>query len=153
MIHILNVTTHPVNSIEEARDIYNFGVQQRKTSSTAMNDTSSRSHFVFTLIVQTFNKTTNQKTLAKISFVDLAGSERINKSNTNIKQLQEAIKINKSLTALKDVIRALSQGQASQFVPYRNNKLTELMRDSIGGNSKTLMFVNISPADYNSQES
>ena len=59
MIHILNVTTHPVNSIEEARDIYNFGVQQRKTSSTAMNDTSSRSHFVFTLVVQTYNKTTN----------------------------------------------------------------------------------------------
>jgi 3-polyprenyl-4-hydroxybenzoate decarboxylase len=108
---------------------------------------------VFTLIVHTFNKTTNQKTMAKISFVDLAGSERINKSNTNIKQLQEAIKINKSLTALKDVIRALSQGTSSQFVPYRNNKLTELMRDSIGGNSKTLMFVNISPADYNSQES
>jgi hypothetical protein len=73
-----------------------------------MNDTSSRSHFVFTLVVNTFNKTTNQKTMAKISFVDLAGSERINKSNTNIKQLQEAIKINKSLTALKDVIRALS---------------------------------------------
>ena len=113
MIHILNVTTHPVQSLEEARDIYNFGVQQRKTSQTAMNDTSSRSHFVFTLVVQTFNKTTNQKTMAKISFVDLAGSERINKSNTNIKQLQEAIKINKSLTALKDVIRALSQGQAS----------------------------------------
>jgi len=73
-----------------------------------MNDTSSRSHFVFTLVVNTFNKTNNQKTMAKISFVDLAGSERINKSNTNIKQLQEAIKINKSLTALKDVIRALS---------------------------------------------
>jgi kinesin family protein 1 len=73
-----------------------------------MNDDSSRSHFVFTIMVQTFNKTTNQKTNAKISFVDLAGSERINKSNTNIKQLQEAIKINKSLTALKDVIRALS---------------------------------------------
>jgi len=115
-----------------------------------MNDDSSRSHFVFTLIVHTTNHTTNQKTTAKISFVDLAGSERINKSNTNIEQLKEAIKINKSLTALKDVIRALSQGTNSQFVPYRNNKLTELMRDSIGGNSKTLMFVNISPADYNS---
>lgn len=153
MINILNVTMHGVSSLEEARQIYQKGVQQRKTSSTAMNDTSSRSHFVFTLIAHTFNKTTNQRTSAKISFVDLAGSERINKSNTNIKQLQEAIKINKSLTALKDVIRALSQGTSSQFVPYRNNKLTELMRDSIGGNSKTLMFVNISPADYNSQES
>lgn len=76
---------HAVNSLEEAREIYNMGVQSRKTSMTAMNDTSSRSHFVFTLITHTFNKTTNQKTSAKISFVDLAGSERINKSNTNIK--------------------------------------------------------------------
>jgi len=57
------------------------------------------------------------------------------------------------LSALKDVIRSLSAGTLNQFVPYRNNKLTHLMRDSIGGNSKTLMFVNISPSDYNSQES
>jgi len=62
----------------------------------------------------------------------------------------EAKAINQSLSSLKDVIRSLSAGTQNQFVPYRNNKLTHLMRDSIGGNSKTLMFVNISPADYNS---
>ena len=67
--------------------------------------------------------------------------------------MKEANAINTSLTALKDVIRTLSTGTSNAYVPYRNNKLTHLMRDSIGGNSKTLMFVNISPADYNSQES
>lgn len=76
----------------------------------------------------------------------------MNKSKPTLSQLKEAKSINTSLSALKDVIRALSQGQTNQFVPYRNNKLTHLMRDSIGGNSKTLMFVNISPADYNAQE-
>ncbi len=82
--------------------------------------------------------------------MDLAGSEKVNKAKPTIHQLKEAKSINQSLSALKDVIRSLSAGTQNQFVPYRNNKLTHLMRDSIGGNSKTLMFVNISPSDYNS---
>lgn len=118
-----------------------------------MNDSSSRSHFVFALIVNTTNLDTNQHSSSKISFVDLAGSEKVNKAKPTINQLMEAKAINQSLSSLKDVIRSLSAGTQNQFVPYRNNKLTHLMRDSIGGNSKTLMFVNISPADYNSQES
>ena len=75
------------------------------------------------------------------------------KSNPTVEQLKETTSINQSLSSLREVIKTLAQGDPNQFVPYRNNMLTKLMRDSIGGPSKTLMFVNISPADYNSQES
>lgn len=82
--------------------------------------------------------------------VDLAGSERVKKSGATADKLKEARAINKSLTALGDVISALSVGET--HIPYRNNKLTMLMSDSMGGNAKTLMFVNCSPASYNKDE-
>lgn len=87
----------------------------------------------------------------QLSFVDLAGSERVKKSGSSGNQLKEAQSINKSLSALGDVISALSSG--SQHIPYRNHKLTMLMSDSLGGNAKTLMFVNVSPAESNLEES
>lgn len=82
--------------------------------------------------------------------MDLAGSERVGKTGASADRLREAQSINKSLSALGDVIAALSSGES--FIPYRNNKLTQLMSDSLGGNAKTLMFVCISPADYNDEE-
>lgn len=82
--------------------------------------------------------------------MDLAGSERVKKSGSSGCQLKEAQSINKSLSALGDVISALSSG--SQHIPYRNHKLTMLMSDSLGGNAKTLMFVNVSPAESNLDE-
>ena len=87
----------------------------------------------------------------KLSLVDLAGSERAEKTGGNAERLKEGQSINKSLSALGDVMAALSEG-GKAFVPYRNNKLTQLMQDSLGGNAKTLMFVNFSPADYNADE-
>ena len=154
MINIINVQTLPVNSLQEANEIYEYGIMQRKTAHTAMNEASSRSHFIFTIIVTTTNLSTNKQSRAKLSFVDLAGSEKVKKSNPSPAQLKEGIAINKGLGALKEVIMKLSQENgAGAHVNYRDNLLTKLMRDSIGGNSKTLMFVNISPADYNSQES
>ncbi|KAJ1388898.1 Spindle pole body-associated protein Vik1/Cik1, microtubule binding domain [Sesbania bispinosa] len=86
----------------------------------------------------------------QLSFVDLAGSERVKKSGSTGSQLKEAQSINKSLSALGDVISALSSG--GQHTPYRNHKLTMLMSDSLGGNAKTLMFVNVSPAESNLDE-
>ena len=83
--------------------------------------------------------------------VDLAGSERAEKTGGNAERLREGQSINKSLSALGDVMAALCEG-GKVFVPYRNNKLTLLRQDSLGGNAKTLMFVNFSPADYNSDE-
>eukprot|EP00162_Nutomonas_longa_P015234 comp22249_c0_seq5/m.52827 comp22249_c0_seq5/g.52827 ORF comp22249_c0_seq5/g.52827 comp22249_c0_seq5/m.52827 type:complete len:176 (+) comp22249_c0_seq5:2-529(+) len=85
-----------------------------------------------------------------MSLIDLAGSERVKKTDASGDRLTEAQSINKSLSALGDVIAALSTGE--KFVPYRNNKLTLVMSDSLGGNAKTLMFVNFSPADYNTDE-
>merc|ERR1719386_685101 len=82
--------------------------------------------------------------------VDLAGSERLKKSMVVGEEAKEAIEINKSLTALGDVMEALTKGQKQ--IPYRNNKLTQLMQDSLGGTAKTLMFVNCSPAESNTDE-
>merc|ERR1719409_792069 len=86
----------------------------------------------------------------KITIVDLAGSERIKMSNASGDVKKEAIEINKSLTALGDVMSAITSG--AKVVPYRNHKLTMLMQDSLGGTAKTLMFVNISPSSYNADE-
>lgn len=97
--------------------------------------------------VQSYDRNTKKSTTGKLSLVDLAGSERADKTGASAERLKEAQNINKSLSALGNVIAALSEGE--KFVPYRDNKLTQLMQDSLGGNAKTLMFVNFSPADYN----
>jgi hypothetical protein len=115
-----------------------------------MNAASSRSHSVFAIMVETIDSVTKKTITGKMSLVDLAGSERADKTGAGAERLKEAQNINKSLSALGDVIAALSEGE--KFIPYRNNKLTQLMQDSLGGNAKTLMFVNFSPADYNADE-
>lgn len=115
-----------------------------------MNAASSRSHSIFAIMVETIDSVTKKTITGKMSLVDLAGSERAEKTGAAADRLKEAQSINKSLSALGDVIAALSEGE--KFIPYRNNKLTQLMQDSLGGNAKTLMFVNFSPADYNADE-
>ena len=86
MISINNVQMCQLQSLEDAKEVYEFGVRQRKTACTAMNEDSSRSHFIFSIIVNTFDHNTNQRSTAKISFVDLAGSERVKKSNPTVAQ-------------------------------------------------------------------
>lgn len=135
---------------DELWSIFEKGSENRHVSSTKMNAESSRSHLILGIIIESTNLTSGAVVKGKISLVDLAGSERAAKTGATPEQLKEAQSINKSLSALGDVISALSSEQ--QFIPYRNNKLTMLMQDSLGGNAKTLMFVNISPADYNSDE-
>ena len=101
--------------------------------------------------MESYDRNTKKTVRGKLSLVDLAGSERADKTGGNAERLKEGQSINKSLSALGDVMAALSEG-GKAFVPYRNNKLTQLMQDSLGGNAKTLMFVNFSPADYNADE-
>ncbi|XP_050227524.1 kinesin-like protein KIN-14E [Mercurialis annua] len=150
MVSIENVTVVSISTFEELQNIIQRGFEKRHTSGTHMNEESSRSHLILSIIIESTNLQTQSVARGKLSFVDLAGSERIKKSGSSGCQLKEAQSINKSLSALGDVISALSSG--SQHIPYRNHKLTMLMSDSLGGNAKTLMFVNVSPAESNLDE-
>jgi hypothetical protein len=126
------------------------GMSIRHVAATQMNAHSSRSHLIFIIIVETTNKASKQVSTGKLTLCDLAGSERVKKSEASGEQMKEAQSINKSLSALGDVIEALTKQQ--KHVPYRNHKLTQLMSDSLGGNAKTLMFVNCSPVSQNADE-
>ncbi len=127
-----------------------MGAEGRTVSSTQMNSDSSRSHLLCSIVVCSTNRRTGSSLRGKLTLVDLAGSERVGKSGASGDQLKEAQSINKSLSALGDVIGALTTGV--KHIPYRNHALTMMMSDSLGGNSKTLMFVCASPADYNASE-
>ena len=130
------------------------GTANRKTGETAMNKDSSRSHSIFTIYVETAetNAAGEQSIKAgKLNLVDLAGSERQSKTHATGARLKEATKINLSLSALGNVIKALVEGK-STHVPYRDSKLTRLLQDSLGGNTRTVMIAAISPADYNYDE-
>ncbi|KAM4129138.1 hypothetical protein ACJW30_02G221400 [Castanea mollissima] len=150
MVSVENVTVVSISTFDELKSIIQKGSEQRHTSGTQMNDESSRSHLILSIVIESTNLQTQSVARGKLSFVDLAGSERVKKSGSSGYQLKEAQSINKSLSALGDVISALASG--GQHIPYRNHKLTMLMSDSLGGNAKTLMFVNVSPAESNLDE-
>jgi hypothetical protein len=150
MVFVKNAEVREATTSEMLIDYFEKGNSMRHVSSTKMNSESSRSHSVFAILVEVHNKMTGKTTVGKLSLVDLAGSERADKTGATGERLKEGQSINKSLSALADVIAALSTN--ADFIPYRNNKLTMLMQDSLGGNAKTLMFVNLSPADYNRDE-
>ncbi|KAK4355644.1 hypothetical protein RND71_024615 [Anisodus tanguticus] len=132
-----------VTSTCDVIDLMNLGQKNRSVSATALNDRSSRSHSCLTVHVQGRDLASGTILRGCMHLVDLAGSERVNKSEVTGDRLKEAQHINKSLSALGDVISALAQKNA--HVPYRNSKLTQLLQDSLGGQAKTLMFVHISP--------
>eukprot|EP00520_Triparma_pacifica_P004800 CAMPEP_0118655888 /NCGR_PEP_ID=MMETSP0785-20121206/13188_1 /TAXON_ID=91992 /ORGANISM="Bolidomonas pacifica, Strain CCMP 1866" /LENGTH=271 /DNA_ID=CAMNT_0006548695 /DNA_START=133 /DNA_END=944 /DNA_ORIENTATION=+ len=149
MVYVKNAKVVEVGNEEDLIDLWAKGEEMRNVSSTKMNSRSSRSHSVLSVIVETRSRATDATTTAKMSLIDLAGSERVKKSGVVGEGFKEALSINKSLTVLSDVISALSN--ESKFIPY--NKLTQLMQDSLGGNSKTLMIVGISPASTEMEES
>mmetsp|Transcript_53411 Transcript_53411/g.165854 ORF Transcript_53411/g.165854 Transcript_53411/m.165854 type:complete len:151 (-) Transcript_53411:78-530(-) len=115
-----------------------------------MNSQSSRSHLLMMIGIETTNRDSQEKLRGKILICDLAGSERLKRSEVSGDAQREAIEINKSLTALFDVIEALTKGE--KHIPYKNHKLTQLMQDALGGTSKTLMIVNCSPASADLEE-
>jgi len=149
-IYIEGVASPFVGSSEEIMELMEEGADNRACASTRMNETSSRSHAVFIFRLIATNKVTQTKKMSKLMMVDLAGSEKTRKTQARGQRLDEAKQINKSLSTLGQVINCLTTGKA--HVPYRNSKLTRLLSDSLGGNSKTCIIVTCSPCDYNSEE-
>ncbi|KAG2621277.1 hypothetical protein PVAP13_3NG247400 [Panicum virgatum] len=133
----------PVTSTVDVVELMNQGQKNRAVGSTAINNRSSRSHSCLTVHVQGKDLTSGTILRGCMHLVDLAGSERVDKSEVVGDRLKEAQYINKSLSALGDVIASLAQ--KNSHVPYRNSKLTQLLQDSLGGQAKMLMFVHISP--------
>lgn len=112
-----------IDSIDSLNELMRLGNRNRTTASTLMNRTSSRSHAIFTITVESKDKSDNRTTVAKLNLVDLAGSERLQKTRASGDRLREATNINQSLSVLGSVISALVDGK-STHVPYRNSKLT-----------------------------
>jgi hypothetical protein len=149
-VKLEGATIETVRSSDDLAKVVATGLTNRKVRATDMNDASSRSHLLLMIHIEVTDRASNRTRSGKITIVDLAGSERLAKSGAIGHAQKEAIEINKSLTALGDVMMAFTS--KAKMIPYRNHKLTQLMQDSLGGTAKTLMFVNCSPADYNVEE-
>ncbi|KAK4255639.1 hypothetical protein QN277_008614 [Acacia crassicarpa] len=140
---VSDLTVVDVQSVKEVAFLLNQAANSRSVGKTQMNEQSSRSHFVFTLRIYGVNESTDQQVQGILNLIDLAGSERLSKSGSTGDRLKETQAINKSLSSLSDVIFALAKKE--DHVPFRNSKLTYLLQPCLGGDSKILMFVNISP--------
>ncbi|KAG8059471.1 hypothetical protein GUJ93_ZPchr0002g26634 [Zizania palustris] len=163
-ITLAGVTEAEVKTKEEMASFLARGSSSRATASTNMNSQSSRSHAIFTISIEQKKSSTASDKLAchdydilssKFHLVDLAGSERAKRTGADGLRLKEGIHINRGLLALGNVISALGDDKKRKegaFVPYRDSKLTRLLQDSLGGNSKTVMIACISPADSNAEE-
>ncbi|XP_057978301.1 kinesin-like protein KIN-14J [Malania oleifera] len=138
-----DASMHPVKSTGDVLELMSIGLMNRAVGATALNERSSRSHSVLTVHVRGTDLETDAVLRGNLHLVDLAGSERVDRSEATGDRLREAQHINKSLSALGDVIFALAQ--KSPHVPYRNSKLTQLLQGSLGGQAKTLMFVQLNP--------
>eukprot|EP00759_Apiculatamorpha_spiralis_P001592 PhF_6_TR10568/c1_g1_i2/m.16832/K17916/KIF16B, SNX23; kinesin family member 16B len=158
--YVENISVLQVRSAEEVLDVLRRASQHRHTAATKMNDTSSRSHAVCTVTItcSTFQSGDVCETFSRMNLVDLAGSERSSSAGTSGIRLQEGSNINKSLLTLGNVIEALASsssgggGLTKGFVPYRDSVLTLLLKDALGGNSRTIMLAMISPSVLNYEE-
>ncbi|XP_069408972.1 kinesin-like protein KIFC3 isoform X4 [Ovis canadensis] len=149
-LYVPGLTEFQVQSVEDINKVFKFGHTNRTTEFTNLNEHSSRSHALLIVTVRGVDCSTGLRTTGKLNLVDLAGSERVGKSGAEGSRLREAQHINKSLSALGDVIAALRSRQG--HVPFRNSKLTYLLQDSLSGDSKTLMVVQVSPVEKNTSE-
>ncbi|KAG2207509.1 hypothetical protein INT47_004259 [Mucor saturninus] len=142
---VSEMSTVKLESPSQVKQMLKKASQNRATGATKMNERSSRSHSVFTLKLTGHNTLTGERTAGILNLIDLAGSERLSSSGSEGDRLAETKSINQSLSCLGDVIHALVNNKEGGHIPYRNSKLTWLLRNSLGGNCKTLMFVNVSP--------
>ena len=140
-----------VSSVEEVYEVMRRGGAARATAATNMNQESSRSHSIFVLTITQKNVESRSTKSGQLFLVDLAGSEKVGKTGASGQTLEEAKKINKSLSALGMVINSLTDGK-STHIPYRDSKLTRILQESLGGNSRTTLIINCSPSSYNDAE-
>uniref|UniRef100_A0A8C6YW69 Kinesin-like protein n=1 Tax=Nothoprocta perdicaria TaxID=30464 RepID=A0A8C6YW69_NOTPE len=153
-VYVKGLSLHTVHSVVQCERIMETGWRNRAVGYTLMNKDSSRSHSIFTINMEIYTvdeRGQDHLRAAKLNLVDLAGSERQSKTGATGERLKEATKINLSLSALGNVISALVDGRC-KHIPYRDSKLTRLLQDSLGGNTKTLMVACLSPADSNYDE-
>ncbi|OLY81711.1 Kinesin heavy chain [Smittium mucronatum] len=150
-VHIKGVLEIFVSDVEEIYETMKQGAKSRVVAHTNMNAESSRSHSIFQITIQQKNNTNGKTKSGQLSLVDLAGSEKVGKTGATGQTLEEAKKINKSLSSLGNVINALTDGK-STHIPYRDSKLTRILQESLGGNSRTTLIINCSPSSYNVTE-
>lgn len=153
-VFVKDLTTFVVKSATDCQKILNVGQKQRSVGATAMNAGSSRSHCILSIIVEnseTDADGTVHYRVGKLNLVDLAGSERQKRTGATGDRLMEAKSINLSLSALGNVIKALINPKA-KHIPFRDSKLTRLLQDSLGGNTKTVMCANLGPANLSHDE-
>jgi kinesin family protein 3/17 len=153
-VYVKDLSMFVLKSVTEIEHVFNVGSKNRSVGATQMNQDSSRSHSIFTIVVESSSPGMdgeNHLKMGKLHLVDLAGSERSSKTGATGARALEGIKINLSLTALGNVISTLVDGK-SQHIPYRDSKLTRMLQDALGGNAKTVMVANMGPADYNYDE-
>lgn len=149
-VEVTNVKSVEVKHSKHVQELLEKASKNRSVAATKCNERSSRSHSVFRLKIEGHNTSNGEACVGDLNLVDLAGSERVAHSGSTGQRLKEAQAINTSLSELGNVIMALNEKKS--HVPYRNSKLTYLLCNSLGGNSKTLMFVNVSPLDKHTQE-
>jgi len=155
---VVNLTECPMQSFGEAMELFDYGAKLRATCATQMNATSSRSHAVFTIQVRMVGQQSADEgggmleRQARMHFVDLAGSERAKKTGATGSSLKEGIGINQSLTTLGRVISDLTKAGAKGLPPFRDSKLTLLLRDALMGNSRTELLACVSPSKFNIEE-
>ncbi|XP_077053751.1 kinesin heavy chain-like [Siphateles boraxobius] len=149
--YVKGCTERFVSSPDEVMDVIDEGKANRHVAVTNMNEHSSRSHSIFLISIKQEHVETEQKLCGKLYLVDLAGSEKVSKTGAEGSVLDEAKNINKSLSALGNVISALAEGTKTH-VPYRDSKMTRILQDSLGGNCRTTMFICCSPSAFNDAE-
>jgi len=151
VVYVKGATERFVSSPEEVFEVIEEGKSNRHVAVTNMNEHSSRSHSVFLINVKQENLENQKKLSGKLYLVDLAGSEKVGKTGVEGMGLEEAKNINRSLSALGNVIAALADGNKSH-IPYRDSKLTRILQESLGGNAKTTIVICASPASFNEAE-
>ncbi|AOW00514.1 P-loop containing nucleoside triphosphate hydrolase protein [Yarrowia lipolytica] len=149
-VFVKGLSEEYVSNAAEVHAVMRQGSLSRAVAATNMNQESSRSHSIFSIAVSQKNVASGAQKTGQLFLVDLAGSEKVGKTGASGQTLEEAKKINKSLSALGLVINSLTDG--STHIPYRDSKLTRILQESLGGNSRTSLIINCSPTSFNEAE-